>query len=513
MKRFLSVLLLSLFAAATMAGTDVYTPTLKTPVNNTLNQMPNLTLSWNAIVGSITLTYEIQIDTSQNFNSPVRSDTSLVLLTGYTAHELFFGKKYYWRVRAIDNGETSAWSAPWTFTVFGHVTPVFPVLNPTAKTKDTIAPKQVLSWSTKDSVIVGSTFVLTTITGVRYYDIQCDTTKNFNSPQLRTGTVAYPINYFWTNNLRFGTKYYWRVRARHNLSTSNWSTIFYFTVASTIVPTTPALNAIDQVLNATLIWKNVKGMLAYQYQLALDSNFTDVIASSEVDTNFVNSQYTKFGLKYYWRVRGRHISDTTVWSAKYSFTTIDMVKLKSPANNSSSIALKPTLVWTKQTGIVQFQLQIDVTSDFSSNPLFIDVKLADTLTSIALTKNMKNSTTYYWRMRAFSDSQVPDISNWSPVWNFKTLSTGIGENGVLTSSIYPNPASDMLNIKLNVEEPLNLQVTVIDLLGSTLISEAFDLNSGINYREINLNTLNKGLYIVRLKYNGNEVNHKLIIDK
>jgi len=57
MKRFLSVLLLSLFAAVTMAGTEVYAPTLKNPADNTIGQMPNVTVSWNAIVGSTGVKY------------------------------------------------------------------------------------------------------------------------------------------------------------------------------------------------------------------------------------------------------------------------------------------------------------------------------------------------------------------------------------------------------------------------------------------------------------------------
>ena len=117
-------------------------------------------------------------------------------------------------------------------------------------------------------------------------------------------------------------------------------------------------------------------------------------------------------------------------------------------------------------------------------------------------------------MRAFSDSQIPDTSNWSLVWNFTTLpSTGIGENGVLTASIYPNPASGKVNIRLDAEEPATLQVAVIDLLGSTFIREQFELVSGTNVREINLTNLSKGIYIVRLSYNGTVVNHKLIVDR
>ena len=500
MKRFLSILLLSLFAAVTMAGTEVYTPTLKTPANSAVDQMPNVTLTWNAIVGSTGLKYEVQIDSSANFNSSKLTDTTLTLLTGYTTHELLFGVNYKWRVRAIDLGQTSAWTAARSFTVFNQVTLTFPKNN--AK-EDTLGPTQSLTWS---NLVAGKT-----ISGVKYFDVQIDTTQNFNSSQFRSGTVASSKYTFKMNNLRFGYKYYWRVRARHSLSTSLWSTAFNFTVTSYIVPTAPANNAIDQFLNVTLKWKAVKGLLGYEYQLATDTAFVNVISGSEVDTNFVVSQFTMFGSKYYWRARGRHISDTMNWCPRFAFTTIDKVKITAPSNNSTNIPVKPTMKWTKQTGIVKYQLQLDPSADFSS--IYVDVKLADSLISYVLTKKLNNNTKYYWRMRSFSDSSIPDTSGWSDVFNFTTLITGIAENGILSSSIYPNPASGKVNIKMDLEEPVKLQVAVVDLLGSTFIREDFDLNAGINVRELNLMNLSKGVYIIRLTYNGNVVNHKLIVDR
>ncbi|MCX6281430.1 MAG: T9SS type A sorting domain-containing protein [Bacteroidetes bacterium] len=500
MKRILSILLLSLFAAVTLAGTEVYIPTLKTPADNAVDQMPNVTISWNAIVGSTGLKYEVQIDTSANFNSSKLTDTTLTLLTGYTTHELLFGVKYKWRVRAIDLGQTSGWSVARAFTVFTQVTLSFPKTN--AK-EDTLGPTQSLTWSNQ---IGGKT-----ITGVKYFDLQVDTSQNFNSTQLFSATVASSKYNYKISNLRFGCKYYWRVRARHNLSASSWSVVFNFTVTTYIVQTLPTSNAVDQFLNALLKWKPLKGLLGYEYQLATDTGFTNVIAGSEVDTNFVNSQYTVFGKKYYWRVRGRHLTDTMQWCPRYAFTTIDKVKLLGPGNNSTNIAIKPTLKWTKQTGIVKYQLQLDMNENFST--VLVDVKLSDTISQYVVTKKLTNNTKYFWRMRAYSDSQVPDTSGWSEVWNFTTLLTGIGENGMLSSNIYPNPASGKVNIKMDVEEPAKLQVTVIDLLGSTFIREEFDLTTGSNIRELNLSTLSKGIYIVRLSYDGNVSNHKLIVDR
>src|SRR5512136_1581852 len=106
MKRVLFTLIIILTTLGLSAQTRVYTPTLKSPATNDTSQMPNVTVSWNAISGSTELKYEMQIDTSPQFNSPALKDTIQVLLTGYTNHELLFNTTYYWRVRAIDQGDT-----------------------------------------------------------------------------------------------------------------------------------------------------------------------------------------------------------------------------------------------------------------------------------------------------------------------------------------------------------------------------------------------------------------------
>lgn len=501
MKRFLSALLLSFYAAFSMAGIEVYAPTLKLPADNAADQMPNVTLSWNAVVGSTGLQYQIQVDTSTSFNSPVLQDTTQTLLAGYTTHQLLFGAKYYWRVRAIDLGQTSAWSSNRSFTVFNQVTLSFPKNN--AK-EDTLAPTQSLTWS---STVAGKT-----LSGVKNYDIQADTSQNFNSPQFHSGTVASGKYTYVMANLRFGGKYYWRVRARHDKSTSAWSTVFNFTVAKVIVTTTPQNNAVDQVLDAQLNWKAVKGLLGYEYQLALDTGFTNVIAGSDVDVNYAKCEFTQFGTKYYWRVRGRHISDTMQWCTRTGFTTIDKVKMLSPSNNTTNVSLKPTLKWSKQTGIVKYQLQMDLAGDFVTP--WLDQKFADTIVSYVVTKKMTNSTKYYWRMRAYSDSQMPDTSGWSDVWNFVTTApTGISENSQSVTGIYPNPASGRLNIKFDLEEPSRVEVSIIDLLGSSFLRDEYELNSGPATKELNISSLSKGIYIVRITYNGNVANHKLIVDR
>jgi hypothetical protein len=502
MKRILLSLLFLVFVTFTFAQERVYVPTLKFPDNNAVSQMPNVIVSWNAITGSLNLQYKFQMDTTTLFNSPLLVDTTQTLLTGYKTRELYFGKKYFWRVKAIDNGQTSAWSVVWNFTVFNTVELSTPAVN--AIDQD---PNVTVTWlgtlgpSKKP------------ITGTTFYDYQVDLDSNFNSSALMQGTTAVTVLKALTHNLRFGTKYYFRVRTGHAKAKTAYSPYRAFTVIDKFALQSPANNANKSFLNVSLKWKNVNGLLAYSFEIATDQAFTQLVAESEVDTNFMAAFDLKFGVKYYWRVRGRHQTDTSQWSNPYAFTTINTVDLKYPAKDQQMIAIKPLMQWIKQTGIVSFELMIDVDSNFS-NP-YIKAKPDANESQYQVSKPLQNEKTYYWKMRALSDGGLTaDTSNWSPTWSFKTTSaTGINETNLNSLSIYPNPSQGKINISVVSKENVTAQLELIDMIGKKVYTAQLDLSAGNNVKEVALENVYNGIYMVRLNIEGTVINRKLIIEK
>lgn len=504
MKRTVPFLFFLFSAIGLMAQTDVYTPTLKFPADGATNMIPNLIVSWNAIAGSTNLQYQVQIDTTLNFNSPLLVDTTQVLLTGYRTHELFFGQRYFWRVRAIDEGQTSYWSTVWNFVIFTDVTLSKPANNQTDQ-----HPNVNIEW--KNTVNQNGTNVV--ITGIRFWDYQYDSVSTFDSPALKEGTTSYAVLKTSTSNLNFGKTYYYRVRARHNLSTSPWCSPWNFEVVDKLTLQSPNDNATNQMIDVLIKWKNVTGILGYEYQLALDVNFTNIIIQNIVDTNLVRCSLLQFGEKVYWRVRARQIHDTSSWSNARNFTVINTVVLKSPADASLNNELKPKLSWNTQSGISGFQLQVDSLNNFT-NP-FVDTKAEAKDVSYTLSKSLAMQTTYYWRMRVFSDGgEMADTSDWSAPWSFVTIGPqGIDEPGLAWFSVYPNPASEKLTIKVDVSESKTIQVAIVDLIGKTLLTREILLSSGVNTKEISLENINKGVYILRITSDGQTFNRKVIVDR
>ena len=82
-----------------------------------------------------------------------------------------------------------------------------------------------------------------------------------------------------------------------------------------------------------------------------------------------------------------------------------------------------------------------------------------------------------------------------------------------TFTIYPNPTSGKIFLKMDSRETTTIQFELIDLLGKKLMEMPIDLTAGQNLKEIILENVNKGIYVIRLKMDGNIINHKIIIEK
>ncbi|TAL67311.1 MAG: hypothetical protein EPN82_15165 [Bacteroidetes bacterium] len=88
--------------------------------------------------------------------------------------------------------------------------------------------------------------------------------------------------------------------------------------------------------------------------------------------------------------------------------------LISPVNNSKKITVSPNFVWKNIDSAVSYRLQISNNIDFSK------VLIDSLITSDTTFKyqQLKNNTTYFWRMKSLYDENE---SNWSDSWSFTTL--------------------------------------------------------------------------------------------
>ncbi len=398
------------------------TPTVNSPANNS-NGWVGQNFDWNAVASSGG--YQIEIDTVNTFTSPVRQRVTNAYINSSSSNtdtdesfgNLYFGKNYYWRVRAYVTNDTSAWSTTWLFQTRNYVTMTSP--------------------ANASSQWTGLTLDWATHVGVSFYDMQCDTTPLFNSGALRTSTDAY-INSSSSNTdtdeylsgLYFGKTYYWRVRARNAVSTSAWSTPWTFVTRDYVTMTSPA-TASSQWTGLTLDWATHVGVSFYDMQCdttplfnsgALRSSTDAYINSSSSNTDtdeYLSGLY--FGKTYYWRVRARNAVDTTAWTTPWTFVTRDYVTMTSPATASSQWT-GLTLDWATHVGVSFYDMQCDTTPLFNSGALrsssdaYINSSSSNTDTDEYLS-GLYFGKTYYWRVRA---RNAVDTTNWTTPWTFVT---------------------------------------------------------------------------------------------
>ncbi|HPI20378.1 MAG TPA: T9SS type A sorting domain-containing protein [Candidatus Kapabacteria bacterium] len=300
------------------------------------------------------------------------------------------------------------------------------------------------------------------------------------------------------NNLKPETEYFWRVRALDTFDISHWSEVWSFTTFSNKVSLVfPANNSIKQPLNIRFTWQPLNNALKYNFQLAKDNAFIDKIyENAELTSEFVDYVLEK-NTKYYWRVRAALGSEVTEWSDVWTFTTFENEIIKptliSPANHSVELPNVLEFEWSSQSNVF-YKLEVALDMDF----LFKDVDT--TLQYNKTTKKLAENSHYYWRVRA---TDGVNTSPWSDVWNFYTkYNSEVQEFLVLNQNIdiYPNPATENINLTCIISNPTVLEICICDLLGNKLIKKNEQIFEAGEYKtQINLNSLPVGCYNLLIK--------------
>ena len=84
-------------------------------------------------------------------------------------------------------------------------------------------------------------------------------------------------------------------------------------------------------------------------------------------------------------------------------------------------------------------------------------------------------------------------------------------NPMTTARVYPNPATDMLNIEVNASQASEMNISVYNIMGQMVMNQNVNLTTGINTKPISISNLTSGVYFVTVKANGFENTMKFIV--
>ncbi len=84
-------------------------------------------------------------------------------------------------------------------------------------------------------------------------------------------------------------------------------------------------------------------------------------------------------------------------------------------------------------------------------------------------------------------------------------------NPMTSTRVYPNPATDVLNIEVNASQPSEMSISVYNIMGQKVMDKNVNINTGINCPSISTSDLTTGIYFVTVKANGFENTMKFIV--
>lgn len=352
-----------------------------------------------------------------------------------------------------------------------------------------ISLEAVLDWTSTDDRIQG-------------FQLQVAQEATFNAPIVDESGLSASVTEYTVaaEVLENETKYFWKVRAEYDTTSSGWSeTLAFTTVAGTpekITQLFPLNSSEDISLKPTFSWNAETRSDSYSIQISTSNIFESPLVNETVsDTQFVfNSEDSLFaGTRYYWRVQGENSSGSGLWSDTLTFKTIIKIPtLFSPVDEAENIITEPELVWRSIEGALNYDLQLSESSSFSTT-ISDSTALADTTFKTEL---LENSSSYYWRVRA---NYQEDTSDWSPARLFTTkapaplapilLSPDDEEENISTSTLLQwSSVSDA--------DSYDLQLSVNSNFSSGVITDS----SGVLTTSVQTNTLSRNtIYFWRVR--------------
>jgi len=446
-------------------STKLEAPKLISPENEQRFKQGNIGFSWDSVPGATQ--YNLQIGYDSGFLYLYKEINKIDSLS-YTLENVNKDMVLFWRVQPQSFYKYGNWSETRRLDVINE---------------DELLPAPMLiSPNDRDTNVETSGFLIWLgYTQGLNFDLQVSTDSEFNTLIIDSTTDT--SSYFQYEGFNKDVRYYWRVRARNDEQTSDWSKSFWFKTASeTIENVLTLLEPIDGRKRVgiadELKWKltngnNELGEREFRVEISEKPDFIHLVKSvsglKENSFLFTDLNYFK---KYFWRVGIFRDDSLEVWSDIWFFET--ELEPPSPISGGFDTLLNEgCLKWNEVDGAISYSFMLSEDS-LMKNPI---INL-DGYKENAIDYNLEPEKVFYWKVKAIGNGTW---SRWSDLLSFRTISgIGVEEFGFknIEVNLYPNPVGNHLNIKLKSQIESKLNIEIISCLGEKIISWDLTIENG-----------------------------------
>ncbi|MDR2084047.1 MAG: C10 family peptidase [Bacteroidales bacterium] len=96
-------------------------------------------------------------------------------------------------------------------------------------------------------------------------------------------------------------------------------------------------------------------------------------------------------------------------------------------------------------------------------------------------------------------------------FSYRDNKLGIEDIKIGDINIYPNPAKDVLNVRIDSDEAQEVSLQITNIVGSVVYKESFSHNNVTNH-SINVSSLKSGIYLITIKSDKGTETRKIVID-
>jgi hypothetical protein len=494
------------------------------------------TVSWTAVSGAVSYDVDYKLNTTTTWTNAATATTSTsVNIAGLTQ-----GTLYDWRVRT----NCSAASSSYTSAQFTTTSPA--VCNaPTGLTSSAITPS-------------GATVSWAAVSGAVSYAVDYKTNASSTWTNAATATTSTSIA---LSSLSASTLYDFRVRTNCASGSSAYSAAQFTTTAASgclsayeanETQATAASVATSTAISAAI--GSATDIDYYRITTTATSNFSVTLTGlpADYDLYFYNSAGTQIGSStagsttsetitlanqaagtYYARVIGYNgvFSTTVCYTLTIGATAVTGCSSAYDNSTNGTTAGAPVIPFnTNITGLISPSADIDnykftittagtITLTLGTLPADYDLKLLNSAgTQVGISQNGSTSSetinytaaagTYYAQVYGYNNA-----NNASTCYTLKVqLGTATKQDNIPVAAakasvkIYPNPATELLQVSVKDEIAVNSSLRIIDAKGVVVMEQRMQRNP----QPINVSKLTPGFYLVKINNNGVIITEKFI---